>query len=127
MDKEENKLYIAYTGSIIVLFFIVILFGLGGAIIIQHIGGLKLSTTGAWIACIGFLIFTWSWASPNPIIGWGAIGIDVHPEDSSKVLCHKECKKYSLWKQPNRLKFMVALAVLFLGGFLDALGQTFEI
>ena len=126
MDKKKSRFNIAYQSSIIFLFVIVVLLGSGCALLIQYLAGWSFSLTGTWIECIGFLVFAWSWASPNPIIAWSGSGIDVHPKNKNEVLLPAECKNYYLWKQPNRLKWMAAIAILFAVGLLQAIDQTFN-
>mgnify|MGYP003378855497 CR=1 FL=1 len=53
--------------------------------------------------------------------------MDDHPEFKNQILPSNEIKYYSLFQQPNRLKFMCALSILALGPLLAAIEQTFDL
>ncbi len=101
-----------------------IAFGLALSLALKYTVQWSFSLTGMWIGCIGFLVFGLSWASPDPIVAWAGTGLDNHPERNGEVLLPDECKNYPLWKQPNRLRRMIAAAIVFTGALLQAVGQT---
>jgi hypothetical protein len=127
LTKQDEKFNRSYFYSIITLSLIICFLGFGCALAMNYLYGWSFSLTGTWISCIGFIVFAWSWANPNQIAAWDCIGIDTHPKDKDLVLSPAECKKYSVWEQPNRLKLMTSILVLSLGGFLQAIGSSFNI
>jgi len=47
-------------------------------------------------------------------VGFGASGIDNHPENEDMVLTSDDSKQFSLWKQPNKLRLTFTISVFFI-------------
>jgi hypothetical protein len=116
----------SYRASILILLFLTIGTLSGLAITIEKTMGWNYCLTGSWIGSLGVIFLGWSWLSPRQIVAWKGSGIDSHPNTVDRVLIENEHKQFSIWQQPNRLKFTVAFITLAFGEFLQALGQTFD-
>lgn len=117
----------SYKYSTLLLFFLTIGFLCGITIVIKKTIDWDCCLTGSWIGALGLISLGLSWLSPTQIVTWGGSGIDFHPNSPDKILEEKEYKQFSIWQQPNRLKFTVAFTTLAFGEFLQALGQTFDL